>query len=90
MQEEYKRVCGNCYNTKYLDYICVDEMGEYYSAKLRHRSVSEAPGASRNASHTISRPAVYLCFYAHLDYNSKLNSAEAMVTGMRAALTTVS
>ena len=27
MQEEYKRVCGRCYNRKYLDYICVDEMG---------------------------------------------------------------
>ena len=26
----------------------------------------------------------------HLDHNSKLNPAEAMVTGMRAALTTVS
>ena len=26
-QEEYKRVCGRCYNRKYLDYICVDEMG---------------------------------------------------------------
>lgn len=27
LQEEYKRVCGRCYNRKYLDYICVDEMG---------------------------------------------------------------
>ncbi len=27
--------------------------------------------------------------YAHLDYNSKLNSAQAMMTGMSAALITV-
>ena len=27
MQEEYKRVCGKCYNREFLDYVCVDEMG---------------------------------------------------------------
>lgn len=27
LQEEYRRVCGRCYNSGYLDYICVDEMG---------------------------------------------------------------
>lgn len=26
-QEECKRVCGKCYNKEYLDYVCVDEMG---------------------------------------------------------------
>lgn len=26
-QREYKRVCGKCYDMRYLDYICVDEMG---------------------------------------------------------------
>ncbi len=26
-QEEYRRVCGRCYNKKYLEYICVDKMG---------------------------------------------------------------
>ena len=30
-QEEYKRVCGRCYNKKYLEYICVDEMGTLIS-----------------------------------------------------------
>ena len=30
-QEEYRRVCGKCYNKKYLDYICVDEMGALIS-----------------------------------------------------------
>lgn len=26
-QQECKRVCGKCYNKEYLDYVCVDEMG---------------------------------------------------------------
>lgn len=26
-QEECKRVCGKCYNKEYLEYVCVDEMG---------------------------------------------------------------
>lgn len=30
-QEEYRRVCGRCYNKKYLEYICVDEMGTLIS-----------------------------------------------------------
>ena len=30
-QEEYKRVCGRSYDKRYLDYICVDEMGTLIS-----------------------------------------------------------
>lgn len=26
-QEEYRCVCSKCYNTEYLEYICIDEMG---------------------------------------------------------------
>ena len=26
-QKEWQRVCGNCYNKEYKDYVCVDEMG---------------------------------------------------------------
>ena len=26
-QKEWQRVCGKCYNKEYLDYVCVDEMG---------------------------------------------------------------
>ena len=117
MQEEYKRVCGNCYNTKYLDYICVDEMGNIIPPNyvteafpkllarhgmrhirfhdLRHtcasmllkngvpmKQIQELLGHS-DFSTTAN-------IYAHLDYNSKLNSAEAMVTGMKSALNSVS
>lgn len=30
-QAEYQRICGNCYNTQYLDYVCVDPMGNLIS-----------------------------------------------------------
>lgn len=30
-QKEYRRVCGRCYDKRYLDYICVDEMGTLVS-----------------------------------------------------------
>ena len=30
-QKEYMRVCGKCYDKRYLDYICVDEMGTLIS-----------------------------------------------------------
>ena len=117
MQEEYKRVCGSCYNTKYLEYICVDEMGNiippnYLSEAfpkllarhgmrhirfhdLRHTCASMllkngVPMKQIQEWLGHSDFSTTANIYAHLDYNSKLNSAEAMVTGMRAALTTVS
>ena len=30
-QEEYRRLCGRSYDKRYLDYICVDEMGTLIS-----------------------------------------------------------
>ena len=30
-QTEYRRVCGKCYDNRYLEYICVDEMGTLVS-----------------------------------------------------------
>lgn len=30
-QAEYRRVCGKCYDNRYLEYICVDEMGTLIS-----------------------------------------------------------
>lgn len=29
-QDENKTICGNCYNTDYEDYICVDKMGNLF------------------------------------------------------------
>ena len=117
MQEEYKRVCGSCYNTKYLGYICVDEMGNIITPSYLTESFPKLL-ARNGMRHIRFHDLRHTCasmllkngvpmkqiqewlghsdfsttanIYAHLDYNSKLNSAEAMVTGMRAALTTVS
>ena len=117
MQEEYKRVCGNCYNTKYLDYICVDEMGNIIPPNyvteafpkllarhgmrhirfhdLRHTCASMllkngVPMKQIQEWLGHSDFSTTANIYAHLDYNSKLNSAEAMVTGMKSALNSVS
>ena len=117
MQEEYKRVCGSCYNTKYLGYVCVDEMGNIITPSYLTESFPKLL-ARNGMRHIRFHDLRHTCasmllkngvpmkqiqewlghsdfsttanIYAHLDYNSKLNSAEAMVTGMRAALTTVS
>ncbi|MBQ9737298.1 MAG: site-specific integrase [Clostridia bacterium] len=116
MQEEYKRVCGNCYNTKYLDYICVDEMGNIIPPNyvteafpkllarhgmrhirfhdLRHTCASMllkngVPMKQIQEWLGHSDFSTTANIYAHLDYNSKLNSAEAMVTGMKSALNSV-
>ena len=116
MQEEYKRVCGNCYNTKYLDYICVDEMGNIIPPNYVTEAFSKLL-ARHGMRHIRFHDLRHTCasmllkngvpmkqiqewlghsdfsttanIYAHLDYNSKLNSAEAMVTGMKSALNSV-
>ena len=112
-QDEYRRVCGRCYNRDYLDYICVDEMGsllapEYLSAafpkilqkhSLRHirfhdlrhscASLLLANGVSMKQiqewlGHSDFSTTANV--YAHLDYSSKLTSAEAMIQGLSGAL----
>ena len=116
-QTEYKRLCGRCYDKKYLDYICVDELGTLVSP---HYVTSAFPKLL--AKHNLRK----ICFndlrhscaslllangvpmkqiqewlghsdfsttanvYAHLDYNSKLSSADAMVNGLRGALGVIS
>ena len=116
-QTEYKRLCGRCYDKKYLDYICVDELGTLVSP---HYVTSAFPKLL--AKHNLRK----ICFndlrhscaslllangvpmkqiqewlghsdfsttanvYAHLDYNSKLSSADAMVNGLSGALEVIS
>lgn len=116
LQEEYKRVCGRCYNRKYLDYICVDEMGNIIKPDYLTDSFSKLlarHGLRHIRFHDLRHTCASLLLkngvpmkqiqewlghsdfsttaniYAHLDYNSKLNSAQAMMTGMSAALITV-
>ena len=117
IQEEYKRVCGKCYNREFLDYICVDEMGNIIRPNYLTTSFQvllERNGLRKIRFHDLRHSCASLLLkngvpmkqiqewlghsdfsttaniYAHLDYNSKLNSADAMLTGMSGALTCVS
>ena len=116
-QEEYKRVCGKCYNREFLDYICVDEMGNIIRPNYLTTSFQvllERNGLRKIRLHDLRHSCASLLLkngvpmkqiqewlghsdfsttaniYAHLDYNSKLNSADAMLAGMSGALTCVS
>ena len=116
-QDENRRLCGRCYDRRYLDYICVDEMGKrlspnYLSAAfprllevnglrhirfhdLRHSCASLllANGVPMKQiqewlGHSDFSPTANI--YAHLDYSSKLSSAEAMIAGLSGALNQLS
>lgn len=116
-QTEYRRLCGRCYDKKYLDYICVDELGTLVSP---HYVTSAFPKllAKHNLRkirfHDLRHSCASLLLangvpmkqiqewlghsdfsttanvYAHLDYNSKLSSADAMVNGLSGALGVIS
>lgn len=112
-QNEYKRVCGNCYDKQYLDYICVDEMGTLISPNYVTTSfpkLLEKHNLRRIRFHDLRHSCASLLLangvpmkqiqewlghsdfsttanvYAHLDYNSKLSSADAMISGLSGAL----
>ena len=104
-QEEYRRVCGRCYNKKYLEYICVDEMGTLISP---HYLTASFPKLleKNNLRHIRFHDLRYSCaslllandvplkhiqewlghsdigttanIYSHLDYKSKITSANVM------------
>ena len=54
-QEEYRRVCGRCYNKKYLEYICVDEMGTLISPHYLTASFPKLLEKSNNIIHILNR-----------------------------------
>ena len=115
-QDEYRRVCGKCYDKRYLDYICVDEVGTLISP---HYLTSAFPklldknGLRHIRFHDLRHSCASLLLsngvpmkqiqewlghsdfsttanvYAHLDYNSKLSSADAMVNGLKGALSAI-
>ena len=116
-QKEYRRVCGRCYDKRYLDYICVDEMGTLVSPQylttafpkllkrngLRHiryhylrHSCASLLLANGVPMKQMQEWLGHIDFsttanvYAHLDYNSKLSSADAMVNGLKGALGVIS
>ena len=116
-QTEYQRVCGKSYDKRYLDYICVDEMGTLISPNYLTDSfpkLLEKNGLRRIRYHDLRHSCASLLLangvpmkqiqewlghsdfsitanvYAHLDYNSKLSSADAMVNGLQGALSVIS
>ncbi len=108
-QEEYKRLCGRSYCKDYLDYICVDPIGErispnYITAAFPQLLVKN--GLRRIRFHDLRHSCASLLlangvpmkqiqewlghsdfsttanFYAHLEYQSKMSSASAMMQGV--------
>ena len=116
-QKEYRRVCGRCYDKRYLDYICVDEMGTLVSPQYLTTAfpkLLKRNGLRHIRYHDLRHSCASLLLangvpmkqiqewlghsdfsttanvYAHLDYNSKLSSADAMVNGLKGALGVIS
>lgn len=112
-QAEYQRVCGRSYDTRYLGYVCVDQMGSLLSPNYISDSfpkLLEKNGLRHIRYHDLRHSCASLLLangvpmkqiqewlghsdfsttaniYAHLDYNSKMASADAMVSGLSNAL----
>lgn len=113
-QDENRRLCGRCYDRRYLEYICVDEMGKRLSPNYLSSAfprLLEVNGLRHIRFHDLRHSCASLLLangvpmkqiqewlghsdfsttaniYAHLDYSSKLSSAEAMINGLSGALT---
>ena len=60
-QDECRRLCGKCYNKEYLEYICVDEMGNLVSPQYLTASfpkLLEKNGLRRIRFHDLRHPNV--------------------------------
>ena len=108
-QEHYRKLCGRSYCQAYLDYVCVNELGERLKPNalsdgfrrileqnnlrvirlhdLRHTCASLllANGVSMKQiqewlGHSDFSTTANI--YAHLDFYSKISSAEAMLSGL--------
>ena len=116
-QVEYRRLCGKCYDNRYLEYICVDEMGtlvspHYLTAafpklldknelrRIRYHDLRHSCASLLLANGVPMKQiqewlghsdfSTTANVYAHLDYNSKLSSADAMAKGLSGALGVIS
>lgn len=108
-QAEFRKLCGNSYSKKYLEYIYVDELGErmppnYITSAFP--KLLESAGMRKIRFHDTRHSCASLLLangvpmkqiqewlghstfattadiYAHLDYNSKLSSADALLAGL--------
>ena len=112
-QAEYRRVCGRSYDKRYLDYICVNEMGTLIKPDYVTETfpkILKRNGLRRIRFHDLRHSCASLLLsngvsmkqiqewlghsdfsttanvYAHLEFNSKLSSAEAMAQGLKSAM----
>ena len=112
-QLENRRLSGKSYNMQYIDYICVDEIGDLTSPNYitgAFPKLLERSGLRRIRFHDLRHSCASMLLangvamkqiqewlghsdfsttaniYAHLDYNSKMASADAMVNGLGNAL----
>jgi len=66
-QQEYRLLCGRSYNTKYLDYICVDEMGNRIKPNFitdNFRNILEKNNLRRIRFHDLRHTAASLLLNA--------------------------
>lgn len=108
-QAHYRKLCGRSYCTEYLDYVCVNELGERLKPNMLSngfKRILEVNGLRIIRLHDLRHSCASLLLangvpmkqiqewlghsdfsttaniYAHLDYQSKLSSAEAMLSGL--------
>lgn len=108
-QEENRRLCGRCYKKEYIEYVCVNEIGDLINPHYVTASFSKLlkdHGMRHIRFHDLRHSCASLLLangvpmkqiqewlghsdysttaniYAHLDYSSKLNSADAMLNGL--------
>ena len=109
-QTELRRVCGKCYNKEFLDYVCVNALGERIKPSYLTNSFPAfvvKHGMRRIRFHDLRHSCASLLLangvslkhiqewlghsdfsttaniYAHLDYQSKITSAEAILGGLK-------
>ena len=108
-QKENRRLCERSYIKDYLDYVCVNEIGNLikpHYVTTTFPDLLKANGMSHIRYHDLRHSCVSLLLangvpmkqiqewlghsdfsttaniYAHLDYSSKLTSADAMLNGL--------
>ena len=108
-QKENRRLCGRSYNREYLDYVCVNEIGDLIKPHYVTESfpkLLKAIGMRQIRFHDLRHSCASLLLangvpmkqiqewlghsdfsttaniYAHLEYSSKLSSADAMLSGL--------
>ena len=108
-QQENRRLCGRSYIKDYLDYVCVNEIGDLikpHYVTTAFPDLLKANGMRHIRYHDLRHSCASLLLangvpmkqiqewlghsdfsttaniYAHLDYSSKLTSADAMLNGL--------